>query len=261
MASPDVHIPDPDRADRPVVAIAIDYDRGGRAAFHVHRRAQLLFVVRGALRLETEAGLWLVPPGHAAWVPGGLDHAAEYTERSAARVAYFDGDPFPDLPAACSVFALTGLLRALVERVVALGWAYPTGGSAERLVRVLVDEIVEVRAPGRPLPLGRDPRLRRVTEALLADPGDSRRLAEWAGSAGAGERTLARLFRTETGWSFAGWRERLRLTRAVELLAAGRDVTRTALDLGYAAPSSFTTMFTRAMGRPPRAWLADLDRD
>src|SRR3546814_3966472 len=61
----------------------------------------------------------------------------------------------------------------------------------------------------------RDVRLKRIAEALLADPADNRALGDWAKAAAASERTLARLFVRETGMTFGAWRERLRLTAAV----------------------------------------------
>jgi len=248
--------PDPDRSDRPVVAISQDYNRGGRAPRHRHRRGQLIFLVTGALRIETDTEYWLAPPGRAAWVPGNVFHSAQYTTKSSVCVAYIDERAFPkSFPTAGSVFALTGLLRELVLRAVDFGWSYPFGGGEERAMRLLVDELFCARPVGLHLPLGRDIRLRRIVDALLIEPGDRRPLSAWAQEVGASERTLTRLFKTETGLGFSHWREQLRLTRAVEMLAAGRDVTRTSLELGYSGPSSFSTMFTRAMGFPPRAYM------
>ena len=42
------------------------------------------------------------------------------------------------------------------------------------------------------LPMGRDPRLLRVIEALLQAPGDSRDLVQWGRLTGASGRTMAR---------------------------------------------------------------------
>ncbi len=250
--------PDPDRAERPVVAVAHDYVSGSSTPRHHHQRAQLIFVGLGALRLETDDGVWVAPPGRAAWIPGSIVHRADYTKRSSVRVAYIDATVFDGLPRGCAVFALSGLLRELVARAIDLGWHWPLDGRAERAMRLLVDEVNGLVPLGLFLPHGRDLRLRRVIEALTAEPGDDRGLEEWAGAAGTSPRTLARLFRTETGLSFGQWREQLRLICAIERLADGDSVTRVAYDLGYAGASGFTTMFTRAMGQPPRAYLASM---
>jgi AraC-like DNA-binding protein len=250
---------DPDLAQRPVVAKANDYPSGALVSRHLHRRAQLIFVRVGALRLETENGVWTAPPGRAAWIPANVVHSANYTTQTSVRVAYINANVFDGLSRSCAIFALTGLLRELVIRAIDLGWNWPLGGAEERAMHLLVDEIVSLKPLGLFLPLGRDARLRHVIDALKTDPGDARGLECWARAAGASPRTLARLFLTETGLTFGQWREQLRLTSAIERLAEGHSITRIALDLGYASSTSFTTMFTRAMGQPPRAYLASLN--
>src|SRR3546814_638212 len=115
------------------------------------------------------------------------------------------------------------------------------------------------RSGGKPgprcLPLRRDVRMRRIAEALLADPADTRALGDWAKAAAASERTLARLFVRETGMTFGAWRERLRLTAAVARLAEGQPVTSVAFDLGYQSPSAFIAMFRRCLGDTPGRYL------
>jgi len=68
---------------------------------------------------------------------------------------------------------------------------------------------------------------------------------------GASQRTLERVFRAETGMSLGGWRQQLRLGRALEKLAAGESVTAVAIDSGYASASAFVVAFRAAFGRTP----------
>ena len=90
---------------------------------------------------------------------------------------------------------------------------------------------------------------------MSENPADGRSLADWARSAGASERTLARLFQRETGMTFGAWRQRLRLLLAIGRLAEGQAVTSVALDLGYESPSAFVAMFRRELGAPPTRYL------
>lgn len=120
MAAP--RYPNPDLSNRPIVALANDYPSGGAATLHRHGRGQLIFVLVGALKLKTSAGAWIVPPGRAVWVPGGIVHRADYTVRTSVLVAYVDMAAFAGLHETCGVFALSGLLRELVRRAVDLGW-------------------------------------------------------------------------------------------------------------------------------------------
>lgn len=48
--------------------------------------------------------------------------------------------------------------------------------------------------------------MRKVVQAILNDPGDPRGLEAWCDIANASSRTLARLFRSETGVTFRQWR-------------------------------------------------------
>jgi len=101
----------------------------------------------------------------------------------------------------------------------------------------------------------RDKRIRKVVEALLSDPADNRGFEDWSRFAGASQRTLARLFQSETGMTFRAWRQQLRLQRALEMLTEGQAVTSVALDLGYDSPSAFIAMFRRALGASPTRYL------
>src|ERR1700751_4593158 len=82
------------------------------------------------------------------------------------------------------------------------------------------------------VPACNDARLRRVTEALLADPADPRGLDAFAEMAGASARTLARLFQRETGMSFQAWRRQLRLTEGLAALAEGESPAQVAASVG-----------------------------
>jgi AraC-like DNA-binding protein len=68
---------------------------------------------------------------------------------------------------------------------------------------------------------------------------------------GAGERTLSRLFRAETGMTFPQWRAQLRLHHFLALLASGLPVTATAITCGYSTPSAFTAAFRATFGTAP----------
>ena len=69
-------------------------------------------------------------------------------------------------------------------------------------------------------------------------------------------RTLERRFVVETGSSLGRWRLRLRLTRALELLAAGMSVSDAGLAVGYASTSAFVAAFKRELGSTPGRYFA-----
>ena len=97
----------------------------------------------------------------------------------------------------------------------------------------------------------RDPRAQRAAEWLRRNPDAAANLSDVARRAGAGKRTLERLFLRETGMSLGSFREQVRLMRSLELLAAGGSVTEVALSVGYASPSAFIARFRQVLGTTP----------
>lgn len=236
---------------RPVIARATDYPDGHLIDAHWHPRAQLLYARSGIMTVTTADGVFVVPPQRAVWVPARMVHRVRASGRLEMRSLYIDDESLPTLPPRCSVVNVTPLLRELVLAAMALPKRYPLGGREERVMSLILDEIRTMRTASLHLPEPRDRRLKRIAEALRAEPGDGRTIAAWGRIVGASARTLARRFKAETGLSFAAWRQQARLLAALVRLAGGAAVTAVALDLGYASPSAFIAMFKRALGSTP----------
>jgi AraC-like DNA-binding protein len=169
------------------------------------------------------------------------------------RSLYLEPDVAGALPTQCAVLEISPLVRELIRKVGAQAVEYDSDGPAGRLVGVLLDELAGLPQAGFVLPLPKDRRLVTVAGALQENPGDSRTLAGWAALAGASERTLARLFLSDTGMSFGDWRQRLRLRLLLSLdaLEAGDNVTSIALTHGYESPSAFIAAFRATFGSTP----------
>jgi AraC-like DNA-binding protein len=240
---------------RPIAPLAIDYEGASLRPWHHHRRGQLLYADSGVMQVGTTAGTWTVAPEQAVWVPPGVEHQVGHRSGVALRTLYIDPEVARELPGECCVVAVPALLRQLILRAMEIGLDYQPDSAAARLMAVILDELRRMTPEPLHLPQPRDPRLKKIAEALLADPADGRALADWAREAGASARTLARLFVRETGMTFGAWRERLRLTQAVARLAEGESVTAVAYDLGYHSPSAFIAMFRRSLGETPGRYL------
>ncbi len=239
--------------DRPVVAFPQDYAPGDRVQRHRHPVGQLIYAATGVMTVTTRDGAWVVPPQRAVWVPAYVTHAIRMTGDVAMRTVYVA--PADGLPAVCGVVQVSPLLRELVLRAVAFRQPYDVDGADARLAMVLLDEIRAAPVAPLHLPMPADERALRVVRALEADPGDARSLSKWGRTAGASSRTLARVFRAETGLGFRAWRQQLRLLRALERLANGDAVTTVAVELGYDSPSAFIAMFKKALGVPPSQYF------
>ncbi|MGE0659410.1 MAG: helix-turn-helix transcriptional regulator [Reyranellaceae bacterium] len=245
------------RGSAPVTGLASDYADGASTGWHRHRRAQLAFAVAGVMHVDTEQGSFVVPPQRALWLPAGLDHCIEMHGAVGMRTVYVAPAQAAKLPAQCRVVAVTPLLRELVLEAVRAPRSYRPDSRAGRLAALLLDELHALPVLPLHLKLPEDARLRRVCEAILAEPALDLTLEELARTASASARTLARLFRRETGASFGQWRQQARLMAALRLLASGEKVTSVALDLGYDSPSAFTAMFRKALGVPPSRYFGE----
>jgi AraC-like DNA-binding protein/quercetin dioxygenase-like cupin family protein len=240
-----------------VTALASDYKDGASTGWHSHRRAQLAFAVSGVMHVDTEQGAFVVPPQRALWLPAGMRHCIAMHGVVGMRTIYVAPERAKSLPSMCRVVAATPLLRELVLEAVRLSDSYKPDSRAGRLTALLLDELHALPILPLHLPMPYDPRVRRVCDAILADPGIDLTLEELAQSASASARTLARLFRRETGSSFGQWRQQARLLEALRLLASGEKVTAVAMDLGYDSASAFTSMFRKALGVPPSRYFGE----
>ncbi len=245
-----------DLGNRSVAGIALDYQAGERIPEHRHAEAQLIYAVTGVMTVRTAVGRWVVPPQRAVWVPALETHSIRMTGNVGMRTVYVHADQAQEMPSDCCVVHVAPLLREIVLRIMEFPKDYDSDTPPSRLVAVLLDEIKAADQVPLHLPLPTDPRLRRITSALQEHPGNTRTLAEWSRLAGGSERTLARAFARETRMTFGQWRQQARLLAALELLAFGRSVTATALDLGYESPSAFIATFRRALGTTPGRYFA-----
>ena len=171
------------------------------------------------------------------------------------RSLYVDSLSAAGLLTEVCVLQVTPLLRESIVTAVAAGPSYEPNSPQSRIMSVILDQIGTQPVASLALPMPTDPRLLRVTQPLITNPADSRDLGDWANEVGASKRTLGRLFTAQTGMSFREWRQQRRLLRALELLAAGDNVTSIALDLGYENPSAFIAMFRRCLGTTPKRYL------
>lgn len=255
-----------DSLPQPMVAHARDLVDGETIPPHSHRRAQLVYASDGVMTVTTAEGAFVVPPYRAVWMPAGVVHRIDAAGPVRMRTIYIDAghravSGATRLPGTVCVLHVTPLLRELILAAVDAPQTFPPDGPEARLMGVILDQIQVLPVAPLSLPIPRDARLRRVADALLADPADARSIEDWAHLAGASARSLARLFQAETGMSLGQWRQQLRLLRALERLAAGEPVTGVALDLGYDSPSAFIAMFRRALGTTPRRYFADRSGD
>jgi AraC-like DNA-binding protein/quercetin dioxygenase-like cupin family protein len=241
---------------RPLAAMAIDCARGHSDPMHSHPRSQLIYAISGVATVTTAGASYIVPPQRAVWVPAGVEHEVHCRTAVSSRTLYIAPAAHPGLPATCRVIEVSNLLRELIVKAAEMPTDYDAGGRDGLIAALILEEIAATDVVPLQVRMPQDERLLQVCKAILQDPAQHEVLDEWAEAAGMGRRTFTRLFRRETGMSFASWRQHVRFMEALSRLSMGQSVTNAAFDVGYSSSSGFTAMFRRAFGVAPTAYLS-----
>ncbi|MGF6567362.1 AraC family transcriptional regulator [Kosakonia cowanii] len=236
--------------------VASSGEYAGRSP-HTHRKGQLILSLRGAVSCEIQDALWIVPPGHAVWVPGEIPHSCRITQNADTCFLFIEPGAAA-MPEICCTLAIPPLVRELVLFLAEQEHAYSSDSKTARLAAVLLEHIPDVPVEALHLPVSDHPKIRNMAEMLFKEPGDRRTLKQWARHLATSERSLARLIKNATGMSYGRWRQQLHLMIALSHLAEGQSVQRVAGTLGYDSVSAFITMFRKALGKSPTQYFSSL---
>lgn len=242
---------------REVVATGNDYPAHFVLPAHSHKRHQLLYAATGVFKAITPEGTWVVPPRRALWIPSGVRHEVHMDGAVSTRSAYVTTEAAQarQLWHRCEVIAISPLLHELLQVAVDLPALYDEHGRDGRLMALLLDEICTMPTIALNTPLPADKRLHTLCRAMLDAPSLDIDVDTMAAKAGMSRRNFTRLFREQTGMSFAAWRQQACLLAALTRLARGEPITQVAMDLGYGSASAFSAAFRRVLGAPPSRFL------
>jgi AraC-like DNA-binding protein/mannose-6-phosphate isomerase-like protein (cupin superfamily) len=245
------------RVPRVVTAISRDEQHGVSGTPHSHERAQLLYATHGMMRVRTDSGMWILPPRRALWIPPGVVHHWTAISKVTMRSIYIEAATAAAFGDSCRVIEVSPLLRELILALLEEPIEYPLPGRGEHLAMLILSELAAAETVPVAIPWPRDRRLLAVCSAIMADPGSSRNIEQWADEVGASARTLIRLFPRETGLHYRQWVQQVHLAEAFGRLAQGQSVGEIATALGYASASAFSAMFRRILGKTPQHYLTE----
>jgi AraC-like DNA-binding protein len=240
---------------RPVVWSPADYPDGHAVPAHHHRRDQLLYGASGVVIATTPQGTWVMPPQRGMWIPAGVVHSVRMLGAVRTNSLYFEPGAVGGMPKHCQVVGISAFVRGLIAEATALPAEYDLDGRPGALMALLQHEMSRLPKLPLSLPFPAHQALARRCHAFLLQPTVHDTIDAWSAALRMNRRTFTRLFRRETGLSFATWRQQACLMAALPRLAAGEAVTSIAMDLGYGNPAAFTSMFKRALGSSPRWYL------
>lgn len=242
---------DADNYSAPLIGIAAEMAAQHDSGFHCHQRGQLLFTERGAIQITLTDTLSVLPPTRVAWIPPQILHRAQMFEAVGYRSLYPDAQLSACLPPTCEIFGVSPLLREILFLFAGLpfdsDWTQPR---LQHLLPVFLDELTLAGREDMQLPLPSDRRLKTLDPRILPP-----QLNELASRCGAGEKTITRIFRRETGMSYQQWRQQWRLIKSVELLAKKYRSSDIAQALGFASDSAFVSFFRKMTGKTPGEYM------
>lgn len=218
---------------------------------HYHACGELVYSFTGVMEVKLADRHYLAPPQYGIWLPPLVEHIGLNRYETSFCSVYIAADLCSALPKTTCAVSVNPLVRAILEHLRDRPIEEQGTAEGQRLLQVLVDQLANAACIGTYLPTSDDSVLAPVLHILEENPGDTRTLAELAHSAHTTERTLMRRCQRDLGMSFAEWRQRLRVVKAMARLEAGQTVETIALDLGYGSASAFITMFRRVVGTTP----------
>jgi AraC-like DNA-binding protein len=222
---------------------------GTRFEWHTHEDHQLAWSPEGVLVVLTEGGgSYVLPPSRALWIPAGTVHETRASGAAVLRSVYLEPRRCPIGWTAPTPIAVSPLLGELIHHLDDRGLGAQERSRAEA---VLFDLLVPLRVATIDVRQPTDPRARDVSDALLADPADTRTLHDWGRAVGASSRTLARAFLHDTGLSFGRWRTLVRLQVSLRYLAEQMPVSVVAPLVGYRTTSAYVAAFRAHTGVTP----------
>lgn len=244
----------PDGLPHPVMPLSSEFSPMTQVIKHAHPWSQLAYSSQGILQIETDQGLFVVPPQQALWLPPNMTHQITCQCPTRLRSLHFQDHITAPLGDAIQTLAVGPLLQALILEVCHWGRDYQLSTEKQRVIDVLVDQLVSAPKQDFFIPNITDKRLQPIVSHFNHHPESKRTLNDFANQVGASTRTLHRLFLLNFAMGFNQWKQRIRVLKALTLLDQDLPIKDIAATLGYDSDSSFIAAFKQQMGLPPKQY-------
>lgn len=217
---------------------------------HGNAWAEFIYTFSGVMEVHINQIDYITPPRYGVWLPPNLQHSGFNRTDVSHATLYIHESLCTQLPQHAGILLSSPLVSALFEH---LRFSQQDIGSLEyqRMLLVILDQLHHAELVSSYLPSTEHHALAKLLEFLDAHPADNSSLDILAKHINMTERTLARHCQKELGMSLNEWRQRLKIMKAMSMLATDKTVETIALDLGYANASAFISMFKRWMNTTP----------
>lgn len=213
-----------------------------------------LWQIRGSTLVQCGETSVEISEGEVIWLPAGTRHALEVRANSVLFPLSISVDEIATVLTDITVVSIRNDEKIYF---LALHQSQSTIIRPSANIQRQVLSILERRVlASDDLPLPTSPGAAAVAGALLFNPGDDRRIRDWALAVRTSGRSLERAFAAETGLTFGQWRARSRMHAAARLLRAGSSVVSVTQRVGYEDPSSFARAFRDFYDMSPTEYVA-----
>lgn len=218
-----------------------------------HPWGEFVFSFTGVLEMRAEGKEFRIPPSFGLWHPPGTEHHGGNSKASDHCSLYIDKELAIQrgMPEQACALTINPMLRAMLNHLRLNAPRLPYSLQQNKLLDVILDQLVVAPAAGSYLPDSSDPTLAKVLSYMKSNPGDNSSFKALAEKFGTSERTLARKAQRDLGIALSEWRQRLKVMRAIPMLQDGASIESVALDLGYSTASAFIVMFRRLLNTTP----------
>jgi len=220
-------------------------------------KAKIVYVESGALELGVGEQRRIVFAGMAVYIPA---MTRGFKKKKGPEVSGWLLNLPPELTDFMprEVFSLkySDLAYWLSKKIISWTFSPETAAAYERLILTFCDELKCLGKSPYHLPrFPRDKQLRMVAKFLIENIQDMNTLDYWAKVAAKSRRLFTEAWKSETGLSFAVWRQRVKFLAALRMLEENKSVTEVALSLGYKNVSTFNVVFRKEFGDSPLNYM------
>lgn len=210
------------------------------------------------MRLEADGTAWSLPPARAALVAAGTPVRLVLNQKMSVCSVLFSMRFAPSPKAGLSVFEMSPLAR---ELILECGRTADQGEplsehrrSLFQTLQMVTWNLAQTPSPAT-MPTGRSPGVIKALELTNEHLSQSLQFDDLARMTAQTPRTLARKLSAETGMTWGQIVRKMRMIRAIEMLAETKTpVTEIALGVGYQSLSAFNAAFRHFTGQSPTAY-------
>lgn len=214
---------------------------------------KIVYVEAGRLIIQTATEAKIVPPGRLVYVKNKTPHSISLESGTLGWITYLPASLSLDSKTTISVIHSTQLLVDLLQRLSEAKELNKSKSDAA-LKTLIMSEFSVARLEQIALPIPKTRELQKIAADIRYGLVGKISVTEVAKKTFMSERTFARKFKSETGFTFELWRNMALLQLATELLADGVDVSDTAEKIGFESVSAFIASFKKEFRTTPKQY-------